>query len=153
MTDASTRRAMADLMATMYPAEQLRRQAAVAEAIDPAGRITPRAAAPLRRPQDLQWGSGDTRSKRVAAPGTATLIAARCDTAPSSGACVVAVSWESETTGLTALGECRIPPGGRFGEATIPAEVATLPAGAWVRAQVTAANGATGVDISLMITS
>lgn len=134
------------------PAERLRKEAAVLETIDRAGRISDHAAAPFRTPLVLQWGSGDTRYKAVARPGRATMIAARCDTAPSGGPCVVTLQWESAITGLTTLGSVTIEAGQRFSREPVPVEVATLPAGAWVRAlSPSPANGATGVDVELTL--
>ena len=146
------RRAAREYVETTRPAEALRREAAVNTVIDAAGRISDHAAAPFRTPLALQWGSGDTRYKAVARPGRATVIQARCDAAPSGGPCEVTLQWESAVTGLTTLGTVTIEAGQRFGSAAVPAEVATLPAGAWVRAlSPSPASGATGVDVELTI--
>lgn len=146
------RRAVREYVETTRPADVLRHEAALRETVDRAGRISARAAAPFRTPIALQWGSGDTRYQRVPRPGKATLIAARCDTAPAGGPCRVTLQWESAVTGLTTLATVSIEAGQRFGEINVPAEVATLPAGAWVRANAPSpANGATGVDVELTV--
>ena len=149
---SSADKAARALMEKMYPAAQVQHEAAIRSAVDAAGRPVPSKFARLRTPIDLQWGSGDSRPKRLARAGTAGLIAAHCDTAPSGGPCVVALTWESETVGETHLGEVRIQAGQRFGAATVDAEIAQLPEGAWVKAGAPSpANGATGVDVALTV--
>ncbi len=146
------RGAVRHLVTVMEPAETLRHGAAVRESIDVAGRPNPAKFARLRTPLALQWPTGATGTyQAVARPGTAILIRARAGTAPSGGPCIVTLKWESASTGLTTLGEVRIPAGRRFGEAQVEAYLATLPAGAWVVATVTTANDASGVSAALTI--
>ena len=142
------RRAAAAYFDQTMPADQLQHEAALREAIDLAGRPVRERFRGLLPPLVLQWVPGDTGFRALARAGRTSLALARAETAPTSGACVITLAWESAAQGLTTLETVRIPQGSRFGQATFQRD---LPAGAWVRAVVTSAGGASGVSVALTV--
>ncbi len=131
----------------VLPADHLQYQEALRRVVDPTGRILETAAKPFRTPVGFRWGPGDTGRWPMIRAGMAVLLRAFATTAPSSGNATVTMTWVSESTGGESL-TLTIPQGRQFREVVI---AAPIPAGAWVGATVTTANGASGVSIGATI--
>ena len=147
-------RAIADMLDTLIPVEREQHVTGVLHAIDAAGRPNRAYFRPILPPEKLDWATGETgKFIATARAGRSVLAVARAGTAPSGGPCTITLRWESQTQGLTTIGVIRIPNGQRFGQSG-PTEIgAQLPAGAWVQAQVTTANGASNVSVMLALES
>lgn len=145
-------RSIENMLDTVFPVDRERHIDGVLHAIDEAGRPDRASFRSILPPEKLEWPTGATGTfVATARAGRAVLAVARAGTAPSGGACIVTLSWESAAQGLTTIGTIRIPQGQRFGQSG-PSEIgADLPAGAWVRAQVTTANGAANVSAALVL--
>lgn len=148
---AATDRMVREAAELLWPEDELRQARAVRSAIDLAGRPVPGKFASLKTPDKISWKPSDTGHEATVRPGKATLIRAIADTAPTTGYCTITVEWENEVTGLTLLGVVNISPGSRFGAEPVAAEVAQLPAGAWLKRTISPANGATGVAVTVTI--
>lgn len=135
------------LLDELMPADQLRHNEAIRQAIDQAGRLSPDTAAPLRTPITLSWGPSDVARRRTPQAGMLVLIWAHATTAPTS-TCTVTVSMETRQQGATAVGTVTIPAGGRIGETTL---AQPLPAGAYLSATVTTAGDASAVSTGVVI--
>jgi len=136
------------LLDELMPADQLRHNEAIRQAIDEAGRIMPDAAAPLRTPLTLDWSTIDGRAKRTAQAGTLVLVWAHAVTAPSSGPCVIQYTMETRQQGATPMATVTIAQGQVIGE-TVLAQ--PLPAGAYLNPTVTSAGGASAVSTGVVI--
>ena len=136
------------VVAEAQPTKEVAAQLVEARAPVPSTAAQAVAAAPRSLPEQVELPPAGP----VARPGRAAMIHACCDTAPSDGPCEVTLQWKSAATGLTTLATVTIEAGQNFGSEPVPVEVATLPAGAWVRAGAPSpANGASGVDVELTI--
>lgn len=146
----------ANLTERLYPADRVLHDQGLYTAIDPAGRPVKEVFRPILPPQVLVWGPSESGYHPVVRPGLATMILARSETAPTTGDAMFEVYWESASTGYTYLSAVGITLGNRFGEAQV-IDPATglpgwpLPAGAWVKRNLTDAEGATIVSIALVI--
>lgn len=131
--------------------ETLRQQAAVDMAIDITGKVNP-AALPSSTPLALSWGPSDTRRIATSRAGTVVMLRAFATTAPSTGDAVITLTSTTETGGTETLATVRIPNSTQFSDAdSIVGLPVPVPAGAWLYASVTSANGASGVSIGCTI--
>lgn len=146
--DASIKEAINEI----WPIQREGHLNAVMEAIDEAGRPNREYFRSILPPEKLDWATGETgKFIATARAGRSVLAIARAGTAPSTGACIITLRWESAAQGLTTIGTVRIPNGQRFGQSGPEQIGASLPAGAWVQAQVSTANGASNVSVSLVL--
>lgn len=136
----------------IWPIQRERHVDGALLAIDEAGRPNREYFRSILPPEKLDWATGETgKFIATARAGRSVLAIARAGTAPSTGACIITLRWESAAQGLTTIGTVRIPNGQRFGQSG-PEQIGTaLPAGAWVQAQVSTANGASNVSVSLVL--
>jgi hypothetical protein len=148
MTDLTQIIRDSGLLDALYPAEQLRHDAAIRTAVDAAGRITDDAAARLRPPEKVDWSTIDGRSRRTAQAGTLDLLWAHAETPPSS-TCTVTFTLETKTQGATPIGSVTIAPGKRSGENANVSQ--PIPAGAYLNVSVTTAGGASLVSAGCVI--
>lgn len=129
------------------PAEEIRQQQALRTVVDETGRIANRAARPFRTPFTMHWYESTGR-QRLAQAGTAIVVAAHADTAPSGGSAFVTVTAERDGSGVQEVAVLEIPNGRRFAEERLNQPVL---GGSWIGAAVTTASGAANVSISLVI--
>ena len=150
--ERAAERAIADMLDTLYPVEREKHIEAMMKALDARGNPSRDYFRTILPPEKLDWATGETgKFIATARAGKSVLAVARAGTAPSTGACIITLRWESEVQGLTTLGTVRIPNGQRFGQSG-PTEIgASLPAGAWVQAVVSTANGASNVSVMLAL--
>ena len=132
---------------TIKPIEELKQQEAVRLVVDGSGAILPTAAQPFRAPQTLHW-YGTSGQQRVARAGFASVVAAHCGTAPSTGSGAVITVTQTTDAGSTTLGFLKIPVGQVMADTELQVPVN---AGAWINAVVTTAAGAANVSIALVI--
>lgn len=136
----------------IWPVQRERHVDGALLAIDEAGRPNREYFRSILPPEKLDWATGETgKFIATARAGRSVLAIARAGTAPSTGACIITLRWESAAQGLTTIGTVRIPNGQRFGQSGPEQIGASLPAGAWVQAQVSTANGASNVSVSLVL--
>ena len=136
----------------IWPVQRERHVDGALLAIDEAGRPNREHFRSILPPEKLDWATGETgKFIATARAGRSVLAIARAGTAPSTGACIITLRWESAAQGLTTIGTVRIPNGQRFGQSGPEQIGASLPAGAWVQAQVSTANGASNVSVSLVL--
>lgn len=145
---SSLDRAAREFVESVFPADAAIQEQAVARVIDTAGRIDRRALATHLTPITMDWSPGSSQRIRCPRAAQAVLLAAHAVTAPSTGACIVTLTLASAVMGESTIGTVEIPSGQNIGEATIGYAV---PAGAWLRASVTTANGAGTVSASLTL--
>lgn len=136
------------ILDVLAPPDELRHNAAIRQAIDEAGRLSPDIADDLRTLATYDWSTIDGRPKRTAQAGTLILLWAHANTAPSSGSCVIQYTLETETQGATPIATVAIAQGLTIGKATLSQP---LPAGAFLNPTVTAAGGASAVSTGLVI--
>lgn len=136
------------LLEQLFPPDEALHDAAIRQAIDAAGRLTPDAAKDLRTPEKVDWSTIDGRPKRVAQAGTLSLLWAHANTAPSSGPCVIQYTMETRQQGATPIGTVTIQQGQTYGEAV---SEQPLPAGALLNPTVTSAAGASAVSTGVVI--
>jgi hypothetical protein len=150
MSDPTLAKILRDvgLARAIQPPDTIRQLAATKTVIDETGAINPPAAAPFRSPQTMQWAPGGTNRQRVTRAGTISLVAAYASTAPTTGNATVTVTQVTEAGGTDTIATLTIPDESQFADATPQVAV---PAGAWLLASVTTANGASGVSIALDI--
>lgn len=151
MTDTETELRRIGLAQTMFPAEQLRHLDAIFRAIDPTGRLNPRAAKPYRTPLGFDWDPGSTARKRVKRAGRVATLAAECVTPPDialGDATVTLTLKRPDGGGVETIATLTIPKGQDMADTTPGVDV---PAGGWLGASVTTANGAGGVSISVTL--
>lgn len=132
----------------LMPAESLRHAEAVKRTIGVNGDISEREAAPFRTPLVMTWDAGSTSKRRAGRAGSVAILAAHCSTAPSSGDATVTLTMETEASGVETIGTLTIPQGQRMADTTLHVQV---PAGGWLGATVTTANGASGVSLALTL--
>lgn len=136
----------------IWPVQRERHVDGALLAIDEAGRPNREYFRSILPPEKLDWATGETgKFIATARAGRSVLAIARAGTAPSTGACIITLRWESAAQGLTTIGTVRIPNGQRFGQSGPEQIGASLPAGAWVQAQISTANGASNVSVSLVL--
>lgn len=138
----------------IWPIQRERHVDGALLAIDEAGRPNREYFRSILPPEKLDWATGETgKFIATARAGRSVLAIARAGTAPSTGACIITLRWESAAQGLTTIGTVRIPNGQRFGQSGPEQIGASLPAGAWVQAQIDSgdANGASAVSVSLVL--
>ena len=145
MTDLAQLIRQTGLAEAIQPARAIRQAQAVAVVVDETGKINRSAVAPFLPPIAFQWASGSTSRQRVPRAGTIVLLAAFASTAPSTGDATVTLTQMTEASGEETIATLRIAEDAQFGDAQPMVQV---PAGAWLGAIVTVANGASGVSIS-----
>jgi len=141
-------RAIDSYLDVIQPVEVLRQQQANARVIDLAAGINPEALAPHLTPLVVRWGPSDTGRWPIARSGQAVMLRACAETPPSSGPATVTVTVLTEFSGSETIATLTIPQNQQFGAVALAYD---LPAGAWVGATVTTANGASGVSIALTV--
>ncbi len=135
-------------LAAMEPADELRRRKVVADVVDLAGGINRTAMLPHLPADRLRWGPGDTGRVPTVQSGRAVMLRAAAETPPSTGNATITLTTLTEFAGVQTIGTLAIPKGQQFGAEALDVE---LPAGTWVGATVTTANGASGVSIALTV--
>lgn len=149
MTSRDLSRSLQRLALTLEPPTLLQQREANSRAIDrTTGRMTSPALADARDPQTITWKPADTGGDAAVRAGLATLIRAYATTAPTTGDAVITVTKVSEFSGSDPLPTVTIPKGSNFGTAVIADPVE---AGAWFTRAVTAAEGASGISVQLVI--
>jgi hypothetical protein len=138
-------------METLFPAEQILQDAAIRATHDRAGRLTPAEAQRLRRPQSLGIDPSSNKRKRVSRAGQVTLLAAYAETAPTTGNATITVTAYTEAGGAVTIGTVSITVGRQAGEAVPSPATASVPAGAWIGATITTANGAADVSVDVEV--
>ena len=133
------------LASTLEPQRDLRQRQAAAMAIDINGKVIPRAA-PAPTPMSYSWGPSSTTRYRAARACLLTLVDAYATTAPTTGDAIVTITMTTEAGGTETIATATIPDESQF--ATPETPNIPVPAGAWIYASVTTANGASGVSIS-----
>lgn len=146
--------AAADLfLESIYSGEELRHDAAVRRVVERSERIVPNAIAPFLAPLVLRWGPSDTGRWPIARSGRGVMLRACAETPPSSGPATITLTVLTEFSGVESITTLTIPQGQQFGAKALPATdpLFVFPAGAWIGAAVTTANGASGVSIALTV--
>lgn len=128
--------------------ETLQYQQALEQAVDPTGKVI-RTALPANTPLVFDWAPSDTSRKATARAGTLVMLRAYASTAPSTGDAVITLTMVTEASGTETLATVRIPDDAQFSNPdTLTGIPYPVPAGAWLGATVTTANGASGISIS-----
>ena len=130
---------------TAFPSEALQQQQVVREVVNRSGGINREAILPFLPDLVAKWSPTVTAGEYVPQVSQLGRLVAHASTPPSSGNCVVTLSILPPGAGLTTIGTVTILNGQSTGETSLTHEV---PAGAWLFASVTTANGASGVSIA-----
>lgn len=142
-------RSIQRLARTLEPADRLHLLDAARGVIDPTTRrLTSPALADARDPQTITWKPADTGGDFAVRAGMAVLIRAYASTPPTTGDARITITKTTEFGGSEALPAVTIPNGANWGPLVIAVPVE---AGAYFSRAVTAAEGASGITVQLVI--
>lgn len=137
--------AIADLIETLSPAEAAKLQKVVEQVVNRSGGVNRETVLGLLPTLVSRWEPSDAGGDFVPQASTVMGLTAYANTAPSTGNALITLSIERPGAGREAIGTVQILQGE---PAAVPVTLAQdAPAGSWLFATVTTANGASGVTI------